>query len=78
MKIDPDGTMKPTNKAISITVGQVQKFNYNGKYDRILGFEKTVQTTDPKTKKTVFDITKLPKPTFTAGTCDNFPLEVHL
>ena len=79
LKIDPDGRLDAKSKPIAITIGQVQKFNYNGKFERVAGFEKTVKSIDPVSKKEVYDISKLPKAAFsTAGSCDNFPLEVHL
>ena len=42
MKIDPNGVLKEETVPISISIGQVQKFNYNGKYDQILDFDKTL------------------------------------
>jgi hypothetical protein len=42
MKIDPNGVLKEETVPISISIGQVQKFNYNGKYDQIPDFDKTL------------------------------------
>ena len=62
MQIYPKGD--PADAAIAVTLGKVQKYEFSGKYS----LDATA------TAETLKDV----KPTFSAGSCDNFALEVHL
>jgi len=69
--------MKDDAVPIPISIGLVQKFNYNGDYDQLADLD-TLKIIDPTTQEVSYDLSKMPNPTFTDGVCDNFPLEVHL